>query len=79
MILQKKDFSPAPAAKKSKHPFASAENERVRLKLVCITAAQDFTRFIVVGCSAISFPSMKALQLVVIVSASSKLIVNACM
>src|SRR5215212_11305265 len=39
----------------------------------------DLTRFSVVGCSAISFPSMIALQLVVIVSESSNWIVNACM
>src|SRR5689334_2161852 len=41
--------------------------------------AYDFTRFSVVGCSSISFPSISALQLLVIVSASSKLIVRACM
>ena len=39
----------------------------------------DFTRLSVVGCSGISLPSMIALQLVVIVSASLKVIVKECM
>ena len=47
--------------------------------LVVEGECHDFTRLSVVGCSAISFPSMIALQLDVIVSASSKVIVKACM
>src|SRR5262245_57084383 len=46
---------------------------------ISATPAYDFTRLSVVGFSACSLPSMIAWQLVVIVSASSNVRLNACM
>src|SRR5438270_9637892 len=63
----------------NEHPLVFS-NQRVLLLSGCLRQArQDFTRLRVVEWSGTSLPSMMALQVLVIVSASSKLMLKACM
>src|SRR6266705_4163216 len=61
-------------------PFLMERTSATELTaFACELDQDDFTRFSVVACGSVSLPSMIALQVVVIVSASSKRSVNACM
>src|SRR5690349_1497837 len=60
----------------------SGTNECLRAKLIYFGRTgdyDDFTRLKVALCGSVSLPSMIALHVVVMVSASSKLMVKACM
>jgi len=68
----RKDARPTAPKKEGTRPFRLGKGRVSFDKLCASHDYEDFTRFKVVACGSVSLPSMIALQVVVMVSGSSK-------